>query len=46
MTDMQMRLLRKVEELTLYTLELEAARAVQAAQITRLEAALAQLQGN
>lgn len=54
MTDMQMRLLKKVEELTLYTLEQErrldrqerghsTATAQQAARIARLEAEIAEL---
>ncbi|WP_138069692.1 hypothetical protein [Sulfitobacter sp. EhC04] len=37
MTAMQMTLLKKVEELTLYTLELEQARAAQQAQIAELQ---------
>ncbi|WP_425099090.1 hypothetical protein [Tropicibacter sp. S64] len=41
MTDMQMRLLRKVEELTLYTLDLEATNRALEARLARLEAAQA-----
>ena len=36
MTEMQMTLLKKVEELTLYTLALEDARAAQAQEIAEL----------
>ncbi|MFZ5964921.1 hypothetical protein ACOXXX_18405 [Thalassococcus sp. BH17M4-6] len=44
MTDMQMRLLQKVEELTLYTLELERDKAAQASEIAALHARLARIE--